>query len=241
MGGVSGHASGRVSGGQSVGLFAGFSSLLRRDLRLAWLSRADAATSLVFFVVVASLFPLAVGPEQKLLHDIGPGVVWVSALLASLLSLPRLFTADHADGTLEQLLLAPQPLALLALAKIAAHWLTTGVPLVLLSPLLGLQYGLAAGEIGLLMLTLLLGTPTLSLLGAVGAALTLGLRAAGVLNALLVLPLNVPVLIFGSGAVAARAAGLDATAHLSLLGAVLALALAGAPWLVAQALRVACE
>lgn len=220
---------------------SGFLALLRRDLRLAWLSRADAATSLVFFVVVASLFPLAVGVEQKLLRDIGPGVVWVSALLASLLSLPRLFTADHADGTLEQLLLTPQPLALLALAKVLAHWLTTGLPLVLLSPLLGVQYGLPAQDIGLLMLTLLLGTPTLSLLGAVGAALTLGLRGAAVLSALLVLPLNVPVLIFGAGAVAAQAAGLEVGAQLSLLGALLALALAGVPWAVAQALRIACE
>jgi heme exporter protein B len=191
-----------------------FFTLLQRDLRLAWLSRADAVTSLVFFLVVASLFPLAVGVEQKLLRDIGPGVVWVSALLASLLSLPRLFTADHVDGTLEQLLLTPQPLAVLALAKVLAHWLTTGLPLVLLAPLLGVQYGLASADIALLMVTLLLGTPTLSLLGAVGAALTLGLRGA---------------------------AGLDATAQLSFLGALLAITLAGVPWAVAAALRVACE
>ena len=218
-----------------------FYTLLRRDLRLAWLSRADAATSLVFFGVVASLFPLAIGVEQKLLRDIGPGVVWVSALLASLLSLPRLFTADHADGTLEQLLLTPQPLALMALAKVLAHWLTTGLPLVLLSPLLGVQYGLTGADIALLMVTLLLGTPTLSLLGAVGAALTLGLRGAAVLSALLILPLNVPVLIFGAGAVAAQAAGLEVGAQLSLLGALLALTLAGVPWAVAQALRIASE
>jgi heme exporter protein B len=218
-----------------------FFTLLQRDLRLAWLSRADAVTSLVFFLVVASMFPLAVGAEQKLLRDIGPGVVWVSALLASLLSLPRLFTADHADGTLEQLLLTPQPLAVLALAKVLAHWLTTGLPLVLLSPLLGVQYGLASPDIALLLVTLLLGTPTLSLLGAVGAALTLGLRGAAVLSALLILPLNVPVLIFGAGAVAAQAAGLDVSAQLSLLGALLTLTLAAAPWAVAAALRVACE
>jgi heme exporter protein B len=218
-----------------------FAAIVRRDLRLAWLGRSDAVTSLVFFVVVASLFPLAVGAELKLLRDIGPGVVWVSALLASLLSLPRLFTADHADGTLEQLLLTPQPLALLALGKVLAHWLSTGLPLVLVAPLLGLQYGLPADSIGLLMATLLLGTPSLSLIGAVGAALTLGLRGAAVISALLVLPLNVPVLIFGAGAVQAQAAGLDVTAQLSLLGALLALGLAAVPWALATALRVACE
>ncbi len=220
---------------------AGFNALLLRDLRIAWRSRADAATSLVFFFVIASLFPLAVGADARLLREIGPGVVWVSALLASLLALPRLFSADHADGTLEQLLLTPQPLALLALAKVAAHWLSSGLPLVLVAPLLGLQYGLGWAENTVLALTLLLGTPALSLIGAIGAALTLGLRGAGVLSALLVLPLNVPVLIFGAGAVAAQAAGLPLGAQMSLLGAILAAALAAVPWALAAALRVACE
>jgi heme exporter protein B len=218
-----------------------FVTLVRRDLRLAARGRADAVTSLVFFVIVASLFPLGVGADLALLRDIGPGVVWVAALLASLLSLPRLFVADHADGTLEQLLLVPQPLSVLALAKVFAHWLTTGVPLVLLSPLLGLQYGLAGDAIGLLVGALLLGTPILSLLGAIGAALTLGLRGGSVLTALLVLPLNAPVLIFGAGAVSAHMAGLAVTAQFSLLGAMLALALALVPWALATSLRIACE
>lgn len=216
-------------------------ALLRRDLRLALRGRADALTCLVFFFVVASLFPLGLGAEPALLREIGPGVIWVAALLASLLALPRLFVADHADGTLEQLLLLPQPLALLALAKVAAHWIVTGLPLVLLSPLLGLQYALPADALGTLAFGLLLGTPTLSLLGAVGAALTLGLRGATVLSALIVLPLNAPVLVFGAGAVGAQMAGLGAGAQLSLLGALLALTVALVPWALAQALRIACE
>lgn len=214
---------------------------LRRDLLVTARHRADAVTGLVFFVVVASLFPLGVGSDARLLREIGPGVVWVAALLASLLSLPRLFVADHLDGALEQLLLRPHPLSLLALSKAAGHWLTTGVPLVLMSPLLGVQYGLGGGEIGVLMLSLLLGTPVLSLLGAIGAALALGLRGSGVLTALIVLPLNAPLLIFGTGAVQAQMAGLDIIGLLSLLGAILALALVSVPFAVAQALRIACE
>jgi heme exporter protein B len=182
-----------------------------------------------------------VGSDARLLREIGPGVVWVAALLASLLSLPRLFVADHADGALEQLLLRPHPLALLVLAKVAGHWFTTGLPLVLISPLLGLQYGLDASAIGVLLASLLLGTPVLSLLGAVGAALALGLRGSGVLTALIVLPLNAPLLIFGSGAVQAQMAGLQVGGLLSLLGAILALGLVGVPWALAQALRIACE
>lgn len=216
-------------------------ALVRRELLITSRHRADALTGLVFFLIVASLFPLGIGSEARLLREIGPGVVWVAALLASLLSLPRLLVADHADGTLEQLLLKPQPLALLALAKVTAHWLTSGLPLVLVAPLLGLQYGLDAGAIGVLMAGLLLGTPTLALLGALGAALALGLRGAGVLTALIVLPLNAPVLVFGAGAVLQHTAGLDAAPLLSLLGALLALALALTPWALAAALRVACE
>jgi heme exporter protein B len=216
-------------------------ALLRRDLRVVARQRADAATGLLFFVIVASLFPLAVGSEPRLLREIGPGVVWVAALLASLLSLPRLLVADHADGTLEQLLLKPHPLALLALAKVGAHWLVSALPLVVVAPLLGLQYGLAADAIGVLALALLLGTPALSLIGAVGAALALGLRGASVLTAVMVLPLNVPVLIFGAGAVSAQAAGLDPSAWLSLLAALSVFALGLAPWALSHALRVACE
>jgi heme exporter protein B len=214
---------------------------LRRDLLVTTRHSADAVTGLVFFVVVASLFPLGVGSDRELLRAIGPGVVWVAALLASLLSLPRLFVADHADGTLEQLLLRPHPLSVLALAKVAGHWLTTGLPLVLVSPLLGLQYGLDAPAVGVLVLSLLLGTPVLSLLGAVAAALALGLRGAGVLTALIVLPLNAPLLIFGSGVVQAQMSGLPVDGLFSVLGALLAIGLVTVPWALAQAMRIACE
>ncbi len=215
-------------------------AVLRRDLRVALRQRSDVATGLVFFAVVACLFPLGVGSAPALLREIGPGVVWVAALLASLLSLPRLWAADHADGTLEQLLLKPHPLALLVLAKVLAHWLCSGLPLALVAPLLGLQYGLDGPALAVLLTGLLLGTPTLSLLGALGAALALGLRGTGALTALIVLPLAAPVLIFGAGAVAQVAAGLDAAPLLSLQGALLALALAGVPWALAAALREAC-
>ncbi|MBL8334835.1 MAG: heme exporter protein CcmB [Rubrivivax sp.] len=218
-----------------------FAAVVRRDLLVTGRHRADAVTGLVFFVVVASLFPLGVGSETRLLREIGPGVVWVAALLASLLSLPRLFVADHADGTLEQMLLRPHPLAVLALAKVAGHWVTTGLPLVLVSPLLGLQYGLDGEAIAVLMVSLLLGTPVLSLLGAVAAALALGLRGSGVLTALIVLPLNAPLLIFGSGAVQSQMAGMPVAGLFSILGALLALGLVTVPFALAQAMRIACE
>lgn len=228
-------------GTRAPSLRRAFAAVLWRDVRIAARHRGDAVTTLVFFVLVASLFPLAIGAEPNVLRLIGPGVLWVAALLASLLSLPRLFAADHADGMLEQLLLMPHPLAVLALAKVVAHWLTTGLPLALVAPLLGLQYGLDAATIGVLVVSLLLGTPALSLIGATASALTLGLRGGGVLTALLVLPLNAPILIFGAGSVAARAGGLDPSAQLSLLGAILALGLGLLPWATAQALRIACE
>ena len=212
-----------------------------RDLLAALRRRADLLTVIVFFALVASLFPLGVGPEVALLRVMGPGVVWVAALLASMLALTRLFAGDYADGTLEQLALAPQPLTLLVLAKVAAHWLVTGLPLVVIAPLLGLQFNLSADAQWVLLASLSLGTPTLSLIGAVGAALTLGVRGGGALLALLVLPLYVPVLIFGAGAVEASAAGLGAGAHLSLLGALLLVALVFAPWATAVSLRIAVE
>lgn len=214
---------------------------LRRDLALAARRRSDVATVLFFFVVVASLFPLAIGPEPSLLQRVAPGVIWVAALLATLLGLPRLFAADHADGTLEQMALSPQPFAMLVAGKIVAHWLTCGLPLVVLSPLLGLQFGLGAPALGVLALSLLLGTPVLSVVGAVGAALTLGTRGGGSLLALIVLPLYVPALVFGAGAVDAHAAGLGAAAHLSMLGAMLALAIFFGTWAATAALRVALE
>jgi heme exporter protein B len=204
-------------------------------------SKADAANTLLFFVIVASLFPLGVGPEPALLRGIAPGVVWVAALLASMLALTRLFAADYADGTLEQLALAPQPLAALVAARILAHWLVTGLPLALIAPLLGLQFDLPGAALLTLVISLLIGTPVLSLLGAVGAALTLGLRASGVLVSLIVLPLTVPVLVFGAGAVEAAASGLGAEAHLSLLAAFLLITAALAPWAAAAAIRIALE
>ncbi len=218
-----------------------FVALVQRDLLLAMRRKADIAMTLFFFVMVASLFPLAVGPESSLLRSIAPGVLWVAALLASMLSLPRLFEADYHDGTLEQLLLAAQPLALVSLAKILAHWLSSCLPLVLLTPLLALQFGLEPRTIAILTLSLALGTPLLSLLGAVGAALTLGVRGGGVLVALLLLPLYVPVLIFGAGAVGADAAGLGVSANFSLIGSLFAAALFLAPLATAAALRLALE
>ncbi len=216
-------------------------ALFLRDLRIALRRRADTAAALCFFIVVVSLFPLAVGPEPALLRTMAPGVVWVAALLASMLSLGRLFADDQQDGTLEQLLLSPAPLPLLVLAKMATHWLVSGLLLALISPLLALQFGLSATATAVLALSLLLGTPLLSLIGGIGAALTVGVRNAGVLLSLLVLPLVAPVLIFGAGAVDAAGAGLGITAHFSLLGAMLALALFLAPLAAATALRIAME
>ncbi len=212
-----------------------------RDLRGVLRRRTDTAAALVFFVIVVSLFPLGTGADPALLRTMAPGVIWVAALLASMLSLARLFADDHADGTLEQLLLAGTPLPLLVGAKMAAHWLSSGLLLALVSPLLALQFDLPARATAVLAASLLLGTPLLSLIGGIGAALTVGVRGAGVLLSLLVLPLVVPVLIFGAGAVGAVEAGLGSGAHFSLLGAMLALALVLAPWAAAAALRMAME
>ena len=222
-------------------MLQGMRHVFLRDLRVVLRRRADVAAALMFFVIVVSLFPLGVGPEPRLLRTMAPGVVWVAALLASMLSLARLFTDDHHDGTLEQLLLGATPLPLLVLAKMAAHWLTTGLPLALISPVLALQFGLAPDAIFVLSASLLLGTPLLSLVGGIGAALTVGVRGAGVLLSLLVLPLVVPVLIFGAGAVVASESGLATSPYFSLLGAMLSLALFLAPLATAAALRIAME
>lgn len=222
-------------------MFKAFYTVVMRDLLLAMRHRSDILTTLFFFVIAISLFPLGVGPELNTLREIAPGVFWVAALLASMLALERLFSIDFADGTLEQLLLTPQPATILVLAKVLAHWLITGVPLVLLSPLLGLQYDLSSEVIQVLMLTLLLGTPSLSLIGAVGAALTLGLRGGGVLVSLLVLPLYIPVLIFGAGAVEATVSGLGGAGHVSMLAAIFLLSLVIAPLATVAALRVSAE
>lgn len=215
--------------------------VLKRDLLLAFRRRSDVATTLFFFLIVSSLFPLGIGPEAAVLSSIAPGVLWVAALLAGMISLTRLFAADFADGSLEQMLIAPQPLALLVLAKILAHWIVCGLPVVLLAPLIGLQYALPNESLLVLVWSLLLGTPALSLIGAIGAALTLGVRGSGLLVALLVLPLYIPVLIFGAGAVAASQHGMSAQAHLSLLAACSLLALVLAPLATAAALRISVE
>jgi heme exporter protein B len=218
-----------------------FTALVARDLRLAWRRRVDALLPLGFFLVAASLFPIGVGPEPQTLRQIAPGVLWACALFAAMLSLASLYASDHADGTLEQMLVSGEPLWSIALAKALAHWLVSGLPLVLLAPLLGLMFGLPATALGMLWLSLLLGTPVLSLLGGLGAALTLGLRSGAVLLILLILPLTVPVLIFGTGAVAAVEAGLSAAGHLSLLGALLIFSMLLAPPVTAAALRIAVE
>ncbi len=218
-----------------------FMLVVRRDLVLAMRRRADVLTTLIFFVMVVSLFPLGVGPETAMLRKMAPGVLWVAALLSSMLSLGRLFSADYLDGTLEQMMLAPQSLSMLVLGKMVAHWLVSGLPLVLMAPILGVQFDMTGETLGILIIGLLLGTPILSMLGAIGAALTLGLRGGGVLLSLLVLPLCIPVLIFGAGAVEAVATGMEATAHLSLIGALLLLSLVFTPWVTAQALRISME
>jgi len=215
--------------------------ILRRDLLLALRRRSDVATALLFFLIVASLFPLGVGAEPNQLRAIAPGVIWVAALLSSMLSLSHLFADDHADGTLEQMLLGAAPLGVVVAAKALAHWLVCGLPLVLVSPLIALQYDLPGGLHGVLALSLALGTPVLSLVGAIGAALTLGLRGGGVLLSLLVLPLYVPVLIIGAGSVEMAAAGQGGMGQLLLLGALLAVAAVFAPWASAAALRISAE
>ena len=215
--------------------------VIARDLTLAMRRRADVLTTLFFFIIVVSLFPLGVGPEMNMLRTMAPGIVWVAALLASMLSLGRMFSSDYLDGTLEQMLLAPQPLAVLVVGKVVAHWLVSGVPLVLMAPVLGIQFDLSPDSLLVLTATLLLGTPVLSMIGAIGAALTLGLRGGGVLVSLLVLPLYIPVLIFGAGAVGAAASGLGAEGHVSLLAAMLAMSLFFAPVAAAAALRISME
>jgi heme exporter protein B len=218
-----------------------FRWIVLRDLTLAWKSRVDVLSTLFFFLIVVSLFPLGIGPETNLLRLIAPGVVWVAALLASMLSLGRLFANDYQDGTLEQLLLTPQPLYLVVLGKVLALWLVSGVPLALLAPVLGMQFGLSGNTLFVLAVTLLLGTPVLALIGSIGAALTLGLRGGGLLLSILVLPLYIPVLIFGAGAVDASIIGSGVQGSLSLLGALLVLSLVFAPWATSAALHISLE
>jgi len=216
-------------------------AMIHRDLLLVMRRKSEVLTALFFFVVVTSLFPLGVGADPALLRKIAPGVIWVAALLSTLLGLHRMFAADYQDGALEQLVLSPQSMVLLVTGKIIAHWIVCGLPLVLLAPVIGIQFGLDTGSLSVLMSTLLLGTPVLSLLGSIGAALTLGVRGGSVLMSLLILPLYIPVLIFGAGAVYANSVGLDSSGHFSLLGAILILALAFVPWVSAAAVKIAIE
>ena len=216
-------------------------AIIQRDLLLVMRRKSEVLTALFFFFVVTSLFPLGIGADPALLRKVAPGVIWVAALLSTLLGLHRMFASDYQDGTLEQLVLAPQPLVLLVSGKIMAHWLVCGLPLVILAPIIGIQFDLDADSLYVLMASLLLGTPVLSLLGSIGAALTLGLRGGSVLMSLLILPLYVPVLIFGAGAVYANSVGLNISGHFSLLGALLILALAFVPWVSAAAIKIAIE
>lgn len=223
------------------GLARGFVALLRRDLLLAWRRPGDFLNPLFFFAIVSTLFPLAIGPEVELLRAIGPGVVWVAALLAALLALNGLFLTDYEDGSLEQLLLSAQPLPLMGLAKTAAHWLLTGLPLVIISPLIAVSYGLPEAALIAMPATLLPGTVALSMIGSVGAALTVGLSRANALLGLLVLPLAMPVLIFGARTVSLAAAGDGFAGGLYFLGAYCMFALALAPFATAAALRISNE
>ncbi|MBC5764472.1 heme exporter protein CcmB [Ramlibacter albus] len=216
-------------------------TIVRRDLLLAMRRKAEILTALFFFVIVTSLFPLGIGAEPALLRKIAPGVLWVGALLATMLGLQRMYAADHADGTLEQMLLSPSALPLLVLGKNIAHWIVCGLPLVVLAPILGVQYDLRGEPLCVLTIGLLIGTPILSVIGSIGAALTLGVRGGGPLLSLLVLPLYIPALIFGAGAVHAQIGGTGAEGHLSLLGALFATSLFFAPWASTAALRIALE
>jgi heme exporter protein B len=222
-------------------MFAFFTALYLRDVRLAMRRRIEALLPIVFFTVAVSLFPLGVGPEAQTLRVIAPGVVWVCALLAAMLSVTGLYAADFADGSLEQMLLSGQSAVVVAAAKSAAHWTLTGLPLVVAAPLFGLLLGMSAASLVVLTFSLLLGTPMLSLLGGMGAALTLGLRSAGMLVILLVLPLSIPALIFGTGAVAAAEGGQSPGGHYSILGALLIFTVLVAPPATAAALRISME
>ncbi|ABV85542.1 heme exporter protein CcmB [Shewanella pealeana] len=215
-----------------------FSTLLKRDLQIAVRHRGDIFNPLLFFVLVVTLFPLGIGPEPQVLTRVAPGIIWVAALLASMLSLERLFKADYADGSLEQMLLSPQPLPLMVLAKVLAHWILTGVPLILVAPLLAVLLHLESNSYGALIATLALGTPVLSLLGAIGVALTVGLRKGGVLLSLLILPLYIPVLIFATSAIDAAGMNLPYDGQLAIIGAMLVGSLTLAPFAIGASLRV---
>jgi heme exporter protein B len=221
-----------------MSLSRAFFAVIRRDLVLALRRRSEIANPLLFFILVITLFPLGIGAQPHLLQAIAPGIIWVSALLAAMLSLDSLFRSDFDDGSLEQILLSPHPTSILVLAKIVAHWLVTGLPLLIVAPLLAVFLGLPGHSLGILLLTLLLGTPVLSLIGAIGVALTVGLRRGGMILSLLVLPLYVPVLIFAGNAVQMASGGLPVDAQINILIAILLMALVLTPWPTAAALKM---
>lgn len=216
-----------------------FLTILKRDMTLSMRRKSDLAQVIFFFAVVVTLVPLGVGAETNILRSIAPGVVWVAALLAALLSLPRMFATDHADGTLEQMLVAAEPLPVIVIAKVAAHWIVTGVPMTIFAAVFGVMFDLDLDVTLVMLASLLLGTPVLSLVGAIGAALTLGLRTGGVLTSLLVLPLYIPVLVFGAGASQAVSMGITPMSHFLIVGCLTLFSLALAPAAVAAALRIA--
>ena len=222
-------------------MFNLFLAMVRRDLMLALRQKTDIVQTLFFFAVVVTLVPLGVGAEPNLLRSMAPGVVWVAALFAALLSLPRIFAFDYADGTLEQMVISAEPLSVIVLAKVFAHWLVTGIPITIFTAVFGVMFDLPLEQALVLMLSLLLGTPVLSLVGAIGAALTLGLRAGSVLTSLLVLPLYIPVLIFGTGATVQVAISVSPTAYLMVTAALSFLALAAAPFAISAALRISIQ
>jgi heme exporter protein B len=226
---------------KQLSTFSVLYSILARDIKVALRRQSDVAAVFFFFIIAASLFPLGSGADPKLLKAMAPSVLWVTALLSCMLSLSRMYASDHADGTLEQMMLSNQPTVLIALMKILAHWMLSGLPLVFVAPLIGIQFNLSASELQVLALSLLMGTLALSLIGSIGTALTLGIRGTGVLIAILVLPLYIPVLVFGAGAVNAVSIGMSPNGALSLLGAVLAMALVFAPLASAAALKIALE
>ncbi|SJM96392.1 heme exporter protein CcmB [Crenothrix polyspora] len=221
-----------------MSLSRAFFAIVRRDLVLALRRRSEIANPIFFFILVITLFPLGIGAKPTILQAIAPGIIWVSALLATMLSLDSLFRSDFDDGSLEQIILSPQPTSLLVLAKITAHWLVTGLPLLIVAPLLAVFLGMPSHALPVLLITLLLGTPILSLIGAIGVALTIGLRRGGMILSLLVLPLYVPVLIFASNAVEIASSGLPVTAQINILISMLVMALVLAPWPTAAALKM---
>ncbi|MTI13791.1 heme exporter protein CcmB [Sansalvadorimonas verongulae] len=221
-----------------MSVMSGFGVVLKRDLHLAFRNRGDLINPLVFFMLVATLFPLGVGPDPETLMIMGGGVIWVSALLSNLLAMDSLFRSDFEDGSLEQLMLAPQPLWMTAMAKVISHWLVTGLPLTLLSPVLAIMFGLPSEALPAIVATLFLGTPLLSLIGAIGAGLTVGLRKGGILLSLLTLPLYIPVLILGTGAIDAAVSGMAWHGHLLWQGVLLVLGITFAPLAISASLRI---